>query len=253
MFELVRLLSYLQVTADGNAQLQKLVDVAKQSSSTGAVNATALLANMSGIAAVQQGSMAQEVRSISTNVGQSLQSDPNYAVPATFSALQTLKSNFTGDALAQKVAATGLTAQNVQDNLNGTLPVPPPNNSPVAPAPTNMNWVAGVVIGVVVGVALIVVGALWYTGKISLPILGRREAAGPSFDAADRYAVADQGPVAEGVRTSASGADHPSTPRSAARVNGAENESGSARAAPELPQSEDRPERFVSFTSSQAE
>lgn len=234
----------LQVVADGNAQIQQLVDVAKQSSTTSAYNATALLANMSGIAAVQQGSMAQEVRSLSTDVGQSLQSNPNYVVPPTLSSLQNLKSNFTGDALAQKVAATGLTEQMVQDALNNsTLPTPTSPNAPVAPAPTNMDWVAGVVIGVVVGVSLIVVGALWYTGKISLPVLGRRQPAAPAFDSADRYAVVE-GPVAEGVTTVAIGdvtneqAGHPST------IGANDSENKSTRAQATLPDSEDMPAGF---------
>lgn len=86
------LITYLQVVSDGNAQLQKLVDVAKESAANGGANTTALLANMSAVAKVQQGSLASDIRAMSNTVGTQLAQDPNYHISATLPALADLKT-----------------------------------------------------------------------------------------------------------------------------------------------------------------
>lgn len=69
--------------ADGNSQLQQLIEVAQTAAAMGDANATVLLANISGISAVQQGALAPEIRSMSAGVASALQTDVNYIVPAS--------------------------------------------------------------------------------------------------------------------------------------------------------------------------
>lgn len=106
---------------------------------------------------------------------------------------------YTGASFLEKVMATNLTAQAAEKALNETLSQQPgtpsagsgnSSNASFVPVSHNMDWVAGVVVGGVVG-CVIITAILWYRGTISLPGVGRRDVVAATTSAETRYAVAE--------------------------------------------------------------
>lgn len=80
----------VQVVAEGNAQLQQLVEAAQQAAAQADIDVTTFLANVSAIAAVQQGDMSNRIRDMASNVATALQANSSLILPSSSPILEEL-------------------------------------------------------------------------------------------------------------------------------------------------------------------